>query len=125
MTQDHAAGTCLWGDSGSLEYEFVSAGSSSLILLVPREGDARCGAGPGGITLSVPALGDHMDRVISLLCKCPQDCILGGTSLRGEDLTSGSPAGLWLAQGHTKFLEELSLTECQEHSHCSINARCI
>ena len=40
LTQDHTAGT---GDSGSPGCEFVSAGSSSLIFLVPREGDASAG----------------------------------------------------------------------------------
>lgn len=43
MTQDHTAGTCPWGDSGSPGCEFVSAGSSSLIFLVPRGGDASAG----------------------------------------------------------------------------------
>ena len=46
-----------------------------------------------------------MDHVILPLWKCPRDSILAP---RGEDLTSGSPAGPQLAQGHTKVLEELS-----------------
>lgn len=49
--------------------------------------------------------------------ECPSYCP------REEDLTSGSPEGQRLAQGHTKFLEELNLTQCQEHSNRLIHVR--
>lgn len=110
LTQDHAAGTCLW------ETQAAQGMSLSLLSRLPSfswfPGKVMPGVGRGSHSRS--QLWETSWIVSSHCCgNVPKTPSLAP----GGGLTSGSPAGPWFAQGHTKFLEELSLTECQEHSH--------